>query len=115
MPYIPNVVGNTALTADTLNAIGEDIGVGVVVAENNIQTLYEYGNVLLANTSLMNKWYDGLVNKILRSRLIDTMYKNRLAPTFKGVLDIGEGIEDLKIFDKREFVSSLFSKEDLVN
>ena len=27
---------------------------------------------------------------------------------------IGEGIEDLKIFDKREFVGSLFSKDDLV-
>ena len=26
---------------------------------------------------------------------------------------IGEGIDDLKVFDKREFVSSLFSKEDL--
>lgn len=97
MPYIPNVVGNTALTAETLNAIGEDIGVGVVVAENNIQTLYEYGNVVLANTSMMNKWYDGLVNKIVRSRLVDTMYKNRLAPTFKGVLDIGEGIEEVLV------------------
>ena len=30
-------------------------------------------------------------------------------------IGIGEGIDDLKIFDKREFVSSLFSKEDLVN
>lgn len=26
---------------------------------------------------------------------------------------IGEGVDDLKIFDKREFVSSLFSKDDL--
>ena len=26
---------------------------------------------------------------------------------------IGEGIDDLKVFDKREFVNSLFSKEDL--
>ena len=30
-------------------------------------------------------------------------------------IGIGEGIDDLKVFDKREFVSSLFSKEDLVN
>ena len=30
-------------------------------------------------------------------------------------IGIGVRIEDLKIFDKREFVSSLFSKEDLVN
>lgn len=28
-------------------------------------------------------------------------------------IGIGEGIEDLKVFDKKEFVSSLFSKEDL--
>ena len=27
---------------------------------------------------------------------------------------IGEGIDDLKIFDKKEFVASLFSKEDIV-
>ena len=28
-------------------------------------------------------------------------------------IGIGEGIDDLKVFDKREFVNSLFSKEDL--
>lgn len=28
-------------------------------------------------------------------------------------IGIGEGIDDLKVFDKREFVSSLFSKKDL--
>ena len=28
-------------------------------------------------------------------------------------IGIGEGIDDLKVFDKREFVGSLFSKEDL--
>lgn len=30
-------------------------------------------------------------------------------------IGIGEGIDDLKVFNKREFVSSLFSKEDLEN
>jgi fused signal recognition particle receptor len=28
-------------------------------------------------------------------------------------IGIGEGIDDLKIFDRKEFVASLFSKEDL--
>ena len=27
---------------------------------------------------------------------------------------IGEGIDDLKVFDKKEFVGSLFSKDDIV-
>ena len=26
---------------------------------------------------------------------------------------IGEGVDDLKVFDKRDFVNSLFSREDL--
>ena len=30
-------------------------------------------------------------------------------------IGIGEGIDDLKVFDKREFTASLFSKEDLEN
>jgi fused signal recognition particle receptor len=30
-------------------------------------------------------------------------------------LGIGEGVDDLKVFDKKEFVSSLFSKEDIEN
>ena len=30
-------------------------------------------------------------------------------------LGIGEGVDDLKVFDKKEFVASLFSKEDLDN
>ena len=95
MPYIPNVVGNTEITAETLNAIGEEIGVGVTVVQDNLDTLHQFGNVVLANTSMTNTWYQALVNKIVRSRLIDTMYRNRLAPTFKGVLDIGDGIEDI--------------------
>ena len=29
------------------------------------------------------------------------------------VVGIGEGIDDLKVFDKREFAGSLFSKDDI--
>jgi fused signal recognition particle receptor len=28
-------------------------------------------------------------------------------------IGIGEGVDDLKVFDKKEFVSSLFSKDDI--
>lgn len=97
MPYIPNVVGNASLDATTLNAIAGDIGLGVTVVEDNVQTLYTYGSAVLAETSMMNKWYTALINKIVRSRLVNTMYKNRLAPTFKGVLDIGDGVEEILV------------------
>lgn len=95
MPYIPNVVGNSSLDAATLTAIGADVGVGVEVVTDNVQTLYTYGNAVLAETSLTNRWLSALVNKIVRSRLVDNMYKDRLSPAFKGVLDVGDGVEEI--------------------
>ena len=97
MAYIPQVVGNFTLDAATLTAIGTDIGVGVTVVADSLETLHAYGNVVTTNTSMCNKWCDALVNKILKSKLIDTMYRSRLAPTFKGVLDIGEGVEEILV------------------
>lgn len=43
--------------------------------------------------------------------VIGIVSKFRIPIKFIG---IGEGIDDLKVFNKREFVNSLFSKEDLV-
>lgn len=96
MPYIPNVVGNASLDAATLTAIGTDVGVNVVVTDN-VQTLYAYGSAVLAETSMTNRWCDALVNKIVRSRLVNTMYKNRLNVLFKGVLDVGDGVEEILV------------------
>lgn len=95
MAYIPKIVGNTELSAETLTAIGTDIGVGVTVVTDNVETLHAYGNVVLANTSMMNAWCNSLVNKILKTRFVDTAYKSRLGVTFKGVLDLGDGVEDI--------------------
>lgn len=97
MAYIPQVVGNFTLSAETLTAIGEDIGVGVTVVADSLETLHAYGNVVTTNTSMCNKWCNALVNRILRTKLIDTMYKSKLAATFKGVLDIGEGVEEVLV------------------
>lgn len=96
MPYIPNVVGNASLDAATLTAIGTDVGVDVVVTDN-VQTLYTYGAVVLAETSMTNRWCGALINKIVRSRLVNTMYKNRLNVLFKGVLDVGDGVEEILV------------------
>ena len=95
MAYIPKVEGNVNLSAETLTAIGSDIGVGVTVVTDNIETLHAYGNVVLAETSMTNAFCNALVNKILKTRFIDTAYKSRLAVTFKGVLDIGDGVEEV--------------------
>ena len=34
-------------------------------------------------------------------------------PAIVHLIGIGEGVDDLKVFDKKEFVNSLFSKEDI--
>ena len=49
MAYIPQVVGNFTLSAETLTAIGEDIGVGVTVVADSLETLHAYGNVVTTN------------------------------------------------------------------
>lgn len=95
MAYIPKVQGNSELSAETLTAIGADIGVGVTVVTDNVQTLHAYGNVVCAETSMMNKWFNTLVNKILKTRIISSMYKSKLAVTFKGIVEIGDGEEEL--------------------
>lgn len=95
MPYVPQVVGNSTLEATTLNAIGADIGVGVTVVADNIYTLQAYGNVVTTNTSMMNKWYDKLINLIIEPRIYAKMYQDRLNPFNKGVLDIGDGVEEI--------------------
>lgn len=95
MAYIPQVAGNTELSAETLTAIGSDIGVGVTVLQDSVETLHAYGDVILTNTALMNTWCSALMNKIVKPRLIAKVYKNRLAVTQKGVLSIGDGVEEI--------------------
>lgn len=95
MAYTPKVIGNSELSAETLTAIGTDIGVGVTVVQDNIETLHAYGDVVLSETSMTNAFLKALVNKIVKTRFVDTAYKSRLAVTFKGVLEIGDGVEEI--------------------
>ena len=54
--------------------------------------------------------------EFMRATDITALAVTKLDGTAKGgvVVGIGEGIDDLKVFNKREFVGSLFSKDDLV-
>lgn len=95
MAYIPKIQGNTELSAETLTAIGTDIGVGVTVVTDNVETLHAYGNVVCSTTSMMNAFCNALVNKIVKTRFVDLAYKSRLAIMNKGILEIGDGVEEI--------------------
>ena len=58
-------------------------------------------------TSLAVTKLDGTAKGVVVVGIVDQF---RIPIKFVG---IGEGIDDLKVFNKREFVSSLFSKEDI--
>ena len=59
-------------------------------------------------TSLTLTKLDGSAKGGVVAGIVDTF---RIPVKFIG---IGEGIDDLKVFDRKEFVSSLFTKEDIV-
>ena len=50
-------------------------------------------------------------NAVAGIRVVGVVDQFRIPVKFVG---IGEGIDDLKVFDRKEFVSSLFSKDDIV-
>lgn len=97
MSYIPNFVKNSDLTADTLNAIGNDIGVGVTVVQNSLDTLHTYGNTVLGNTATMNMFVSALMNRIARAEYTSRAYRSPLAVLKRGVLDFGETIEEIYV------------------
>ena len=95
MAYIPNIIKTSDLSSEVLNAIGADIGVGVTVAQDDAETLYNYGKVVLATSAMQNKFLSALVNKIAKAEYTSRSYRNTLARLKKGVLDFGETIEEI--------------------
>lgn len=95
MPYIPQMVKNSSLSSTTLNAIAQDIGVNVTVIENNAQTLWDYSKIVLGTTSMTNAFLEQLVNMFAQPELLAAMYENPLKRFKKGVLDYGDGREEV--------------------
>ena len=95
MAYIPQFVKNSSLSSDTLNAIGTDIGVGVTVVQNDLDTLHNYGKVVLGSSVMQNQFLSALVNRIARAEYTSRAFRSPLARLKKGILEFGETIEEI--------------------
>ena len=97
MAYIPQLVSNKALTADTLNAIGNDIGVGVTVVQDDLSTLHSFANVVLGNSVMQNSFLSALVNRIVKVIYSSRIFRNPLAVLKRGILEYGQTIEEIYV------------------
>lgn len=97
MAYIPQFVKNSTLTADTLNAIGNDIGVGVTVVQNDLDTLHNFGKVVLGTSVMQNQFLGAMVNRIVRAEYTSRAFRNPLANLKRGILEFGESIEEIYV------------------
>lgn len=111
MAYIPEFVKNSSLSAEVLTAIGEDIGVGVTVIPNDLDTLHAYGQKVLGNTVLMNQFISTLMNRIARVEYTSYAFANSLARLKKGILEFGETVEEIFV----DLVRGVKENEDYAN
>lgn len=111
MAYIPEFVKNSDLSSTTLNAIGEDIGVGVTVVQDDLETLHNYGKVVLGSSVMQNQFLSSLVNRIARAEYTSRAFRSPLAVLKKGILEFGEAIEEIFV----EIQRGVARNENLAN
>ena len=95
MAYIPQFVKNSSLSSDTLNAIGADIGVGVTVINNDLDSLHNYGKVVMGASVMQNQFLGALVNRVARAEYTSRAFRSPLAKLKKGILEFGETVEEI--------------------
>ena len=95
----PDVVTMTYNVADILNAIRNGASVDyrnyVPVAVDNADSVKEIGATILALPALQNEFVNSLVNRIGRVLITSRLYENPLRMFKKGILELGEVVEDI--------------------
>lgn len=88
------------------------------VDPNDIQTLRNYGNVLLNNDGLMNEFLSALINRIGMVWISSKYYTNPWAFMKKGLLELGEIVEDIfvslcqpHIYNPQKAETTVFQRE----
>lgn len=99
MPTKPRIATNTNISADVINAVKNSAStyykdyVPYVTADAD--SLRGIGAVIMNNPALENEFLNTLVNRIAFARIASRLYTNPLAALKKGVIDVGETVEDI--------------------
>ena len=99
MPKIPTTVRMSAETPEILNTIRANSSayyqsiVPRVTSETDSPK--EIGAIIMSYTALQNEFLTGLINRISRTILISRLYENPWSMFKKGLLDMGETVEEI--------------------
>lgn len=99
MPTKPRITTNTNISADVINAVKNSASsyykdyVPYVTADSD--SLRGIGAIIMNNPALENEFLSTLVNRIAFARIASRLYTNPLATLKKGVIDVGETVEDI--------------------
>lgn len=99
MPTIPDKLVLTATSADVLNAIKNSATQNyknyVPYATPDAESVKSIGAVIMQDVGLQNEFLNGLVNRIGRVYTTSKTYQNPWASFKKGIMDMGETIEEI--------------------
>ena len=99
MPTKPRIATNTNISADVINAVKNSASsyykdyVPYVTSDSD--SLRGIGAIIMNNPALENEFLSTLVNRIAFARIASRLYTNPLATLKKGVIDVGETVEDI--------------------
>lgn len=99
MPTKPRIATNTNISADVINAVKNSASsyykdyVPYVTVDSD--SLRGIGAIIMNNPALENEFLSTLVNRIAFARIASRLYTNPLATLKKGVIDVGETVEDI--------------------
>lgn len=99
MPTKPRIATNTNISADVINAVKNSASsyykdyVPYVTADAD--SLRGIGAIIMNNPALENEFLSTLINRIAFARIASRLYTNPLATLKKGVIDVGETVEDI--------------------
>lgn len=122
MPTKPHIVTLTNSSVDILNVIRNNASQNykdyVPVATVDAESIREIGAVIMDYPNLQNEFLSALVNRIGRVLITSKMYDNPLAMFKKGMLELGETIEEIFVniakpyqFDPEVAESTVFKRE----
>lgn len=115
MPTKPRIATNTNISADVINAVKNSASTYykdyVPYVTSDADSLRGIGAIIMNNPALENEFLNTLVNRIAFARIASRLYTNPLATLKKGVIDVGETVEDIfvniaKVYQYSEIAGS---------
>lgn len=99
MPKIPTTVKMSAETPEILNTIRANSSAYyqsiVPRVTSKTDSPKEIGAIIMSYTAIQNEFLTGLINRISRTILISRLYENPWRMFKKGLLDMGETVEEI--------------------